>query len=551
MSVIIAIAALATTWASGLLIVHALWGPIRRGVAERVLVACVSLAIGAGLQSSAHYGAMRLGMNNALGCVLGDVAAMLCAIALWRVARHRTHADTAASAPPPQPPSHAPTAAAKLACAALAIAAIVSGALAIVYCVLRLERMPFGDHDAISMWNARARFFVLADEHWRDAFLFSVHADYPLMLQLTIARYWRYLGGTPQAVPMTIAVMSLALTWLTLVSGARVLRGAAAGWLAGLTLVAMPVFPQLSGMQYADIPLAFLLLATLIALALAAERPGSPGLLAVAGALAACAAWTKNEGLPFLFVATAVAAVFHPPRSDGIPPRGGAIADAFRGRAVSIGIFLLGAAPVLAALVLFKRSSPRSNDLVSGQSLHESLERLVSAERHATILSWLRGMFFQAQEFVPKTVNVGMATTSILIAAVILALAHREMRTPGRAAVMRLLALLASLVAAAVACEQLMRDGEPKIHSWLVAIPLGCLAISLAISAASINTATWRVLAGSVIVCVIYYVVYLLTPHELRWHLFTSLTRLFLHVWPTLVLGAMLVISSSIAPRDE
>ena len=549
MNEIIAIAALATAWASGLLVVRALWGPIREGIAERVLIACVSLVIGTGLQSCAHYAAMRFGLNTTLGCVIGDVAIMLGAMAAWGIARTRGAAGEATAAPLRSRPK--PTGVARTACAAMATAAIISGALALAYCALRTTRMPFGDHDAISMWNARARFFVLAGERWRDAFLFSVHADYPLMLQLTIARYWRYLGGTPQAVPMTIAVMTFALVWVTLVSGVRVLRGPAAGWAAGLTLVAMPVFSQLSAMQYADVPLALLLLAALVVLALAAERPGSTGLVAVAGALVGCAAWTKNEGLPILLVTLASLAVFHPRRDAADASGRSTIAQSLRSRALSVAAFLLGAAPMLLTVVVFKRSSPRTNDLVSGQSLHESVQRLVSVERHAIILSWLRGMFFQAQEFVPNAVNVGMAATSILIAAVMLALVHRAIDATNKAAAARLLALLALLVLAVVACDRMMRDGSPTDHAWLVAAPLGCLALALLASAASLTAAIGRVLVGGVSVCAIYYAVYLLTPHDLNWHLFTSLTRLFLHVWPSLVLGAMLVITSAIEPGEK
>ncbi len=41
-----------------------------------------------------------------------------------------------------------------------------------------------------------------------------------------------------------------------------------------------------------------------------------------------------------------------------------------------------------------------------------------------------------------------------------------------------------------------------------------------------------------------YYVVYLITPHDLGWHLKTSADRLFMHLWPSWVLLVFLVIRS-------
>ena len=37
-----------------------------------------------------------------------------------------------------------------------------------------------------------------------------------------------------------------------------------------------------------------------------------------------------------------------------------------------------------------------------------------------------------------------------------------------------------------------------------------------------------------------YYVVYLITPHDLQWHVLSSIRRLVTHVWPVIVLWCML-----------
>jgi hypothetical protein len=79
------------------------------------------------------------------------------------------------------------------------------------------------------------------------------------------------------------------------------------GWLALLVLIATDAFATQAAFQYADVPLAFLILAT-IAIAAAAERAGwPPGLLALTGLTTGFAAFTKNEGLPFALLIAIVA----------------------------------------------------------------------------------------------------------------------------------------------------------------------------------------------------------------------------------------------------
>ena len=48
-----------------------------------------------------------------------------------------------------------------------------------------------------------------------------------------------------------------------------------------------------------------------------------------------------------------------------------------------------------------------------------------------------------------------------------------------------------------------------------------------------------------------YYTVYLITPHDLSWHLSTSLQRLFIHLWPSGVLCVVLAIKSPQAIIDR
>ena len=48
-----------------------------------------------------------------------------------------------------------------------------------------------------------------------------------------------------------------------------------------------------------------------------------------------------------------------------------------------------------------------------------------------------------------------------------------------------------------------------------------------------------------------YYCVLLITPHDLKWHLSTSIDRLFMHLWPVVVFTFFLLVRSSEAPLKQ
>ena len=127
--------------------------------------------------------------------------------------------------------------------------------------------------------------------------------------------------------------------------------------------------------QYADVPLAVYFLAAAVCLALAdrAAPAEARRWLVLAGGYSAGAAWTKNEGQ--LFVAALVAAKL---LAAGPGNRRQALRD--------LGWMALGAGPILLALAHFKHAEILPNDLVSGQGLTSTAERLFDLSRHARIL---------------------------------------------------------------------------------------------------------------------------------------------------------------------
>jgi hypothetical protein len=180
---------------------------------------------------------------------------------------------------------------------------------------------PHGQWDAWMAWNLRARFFVRAGEHWRDAFaglFLGANPEYPVLLPSIIARSWRYAGQETELGPVLVAALFTFASVGLIYSSLSVLRSKGQGLIAGLLLAGTPFFIQHGTAQYADVPIAFFFLATIVLLCLH-DRVSPPrgGLLFLMGMTAGFAAWTKNEGLLFLVSLIVATAAVRVPK-DGI-----------------------------------------------------------------------------------------------------------------------------------------------------------------------------------------------------------------------------------------
>ena len=166
---------------------------------------------------------------------------------------------------------------------------------------------PFGASDALTTWNLRARFLFFGIHNWREYFteklLTSSQPDYPLLLPSAIARFWTYLEADPQFVPIGVAMIFTFSIVGVIGATVTLLRGTTQGLLATLVLLGTPFLLEHGATQYADIPVAFFFVATIAVFCLYDFSNSSPkGVVILAGILAGCAAWTKNEGGLFLFL---------------------------------------------------------------------------------------------------------------------------------------------------------------------------------------------------------------------------------------------------------
>lgn len=279
--------------------------------------------------------------------------------------------------------------------------AFAVGVLAAIYItVSRVIAHPHGEGwDAFSIWNLRARFLFLGGTSWRDGFNTAIpwsHPDYPLLLPAAIAHFWSYLGKDDPMVPSIVGIAFAFSTLTLLVSSLSHMRGRNAALLAGLALTSTPFFIEQGTSQYADVPLAFFVLASIVLLRIGQDHAG---VVALAGMAASFAAWTKNEGLLFL-VAMVVGLIWSSFLGN---VRDSANSPSRRRGRIYI-LFLLGAAPVLIVIVLFKHYVGTAGDLFSSPEI--MIHKLLTPSRYWIALRWFAKELprFGAWWIVPGTV---------------------------------------------------------------------------------------------------------------------------------------------------
>lgn len=247
---------------------------------------------------------------------------------------------------------------------------------------------PHGDVDALGIWNLRARFLFAGGDRWRESFAMLLDrnntADYPLLLPTTVARFWSYLGEDSTLVPAGVALLfTFAIIGLTL-SALAILRTRSQGFLAALVLVGTPFLIKHGASQYADVPLAFFMLATLVLLCLQdRSEDTSHRLMILAGVTSGFAAWTKNEGL--LFVATIIVARLFVT----VPQQG------WKSGLKQLLAFATGLFPVLAIVVYFKIQIAPTTTLMVSQGFDAIIAKLQNSASYLEVGKAFSGKIFR------------------------------------------------------------------------------------------------------------------------------------------------------------
>ena len=278
-------------------------------------------------------------------------------------------------------------------------------------------RAPHGRWDAWMTWNMRARFIFRGGDAWQDAFTGlppHSHPDYPLLLHGLVVRGWVYAGHETTLAPIAIGLLFTFGTVALAVSALRTYRGTAQGLLAAMVLLGTPFLITHGASQYADVPVSFFFLATLVLLYLYDASGGrTHGFLVLAGAAAGLAAWTKNEGLLFLAsLAVARAVVVWS-------------AAGLRAFARQAAPFVAGLLPILFIVVYFKMHLAAATWVADAGTLDATIARALDVHRYVDI----------AREFKNRITTFGYnglvsAFWLLVIYAACVGLAPREKAAP-------------------------------------------------------------------------------------------------------------------------
>jgi hypothetical protein len=460
----------------------------RRGpiASDLTLRASLSVGYGLGIFSLVFFLSRAFAVTN---LVAVDPAVFSLLLITFLLLRNRPR--TPSTSPPPTETLDLPRWLQRMLTAAFA----VSLCAAVYSAVMRTLTHPHGDGwDAFSIWNLHARFLFRAGPYWRDGFNALIpwsHPDYPLLLPAAIAHFWNYLGCDDTTVPAVIGFLFTFSTVGLMFSALSILRGRTSAMLGSLALLTTPFFVELGTSQYADVPLSFFVLATISLFCLHDDRgkeasaSRQPGLLVLAGLAAGFAAWTKNEGLLFLCA-------------------------------------------ILAARVLIllrpeirrdpSRAVPREN--LPRENWIALATHLVAVAPAFLLIAW-----FKHSIAPPGDLFSDPATAF-----------HRLIDPTRFWAILRWYG-----------------KGFLRFGHWLL-IP-GTLLLPGLYFATGLER-TRRPQAGfrsSVLALVLtfagYFAIYLITPYDIYWHLRFSLTRLFLHLWPSTIFLFFLVFPCGTAAR--
>ena len=367
--------------AIGFVLICILWPQSRPTRSDFVLKLSLSVGVGFGLLSCIYFLQLSF-FKHSREYLFAEVIAfliLLVAVLAYRIVRHKGSPATM--------PQQEPGTKTKLS-SAIPIAFFIALPSAMVAFIFYALKRPHGDWDAWAVFNMKARFLFRAGDHWRDFYsdpLQWAGPDYPLLLSSAIAGCWTIVNQETLIIPATLAILFTFASVGIVFSSISILRGKTQGYLAGLILLCTPYFIIHGANQYADIPVAFFYLSTIVLLTLQDEVwEKEKGLLILAGLMAGLTAWTKNEGI--LFIILVIAARF---------------AVTFRKQAVKFYLrqllfFAAGLVPILLIIFYFKVTVAAQNGYLAPLEESNLMSRILDISRYQTIGDYLikKGLIF-------------------------------------------------------------------------------------------------------------------------------------------------------------
>ena len=259
----------------------------------------------------------------------------------------------------------------------LAIIFAVTLGWAVAITTSRVERYPNGMTDGWAIWTSHAKYLASGGNTWRQDIENTFHPDYPLLVPGILVHTWRYIGSKPPDAAGFMGILfglgGIAILAATL---AR-LRSPMIGLLMAFVLIGTPFYLYHTATGYAEVPLSAYILGTIALLVLYEHEASRPiGLIVLAGFMAGCAAWTKNEGVPFMMLAAVIPCL-------SIFRRTPATLRRFAG-------FAVGLLVPLAAIAYFKMTAARPTDLFESRNSAELMAKVMDPHRYILILKGFR-----------------------------------------------------------------------------------------------------------------------------------------------------------------
>ena len=155
----------------------------------------------------------------------------------------------------------------------------------------------YGNWDAWSFWNFRARYLVLAGSHWRDVFTYEAEVKHPWLLPLWTVFGWTWLGKESYAFPFLSAqIFCLIVLATVFFSILDLTKSKNASFLATLWLASIPYFLIHSISQYPAVIMASLIVLNMMLLFRLYRRKTRADAVTF-GIMLGVMSFTKDEGI--------------------------------------------------------------------------------------------------------------------------------------------------------------------------------------------------------------------------------------------------------------
>ena len=240
---------------------------------------------------------------------------------------------------------------------------------------------PLGNWDGFRMWNTKAEFMFRDITLWKNMFLqphFLSHNDYPLFVPSSIARIWQYAGSDNSVFHAIFCMLFTFGIIYFLYFAVKYFKNNKLAMLVTLILMLAPAFLVKGAAQCADIPLAYFILSSIVAMFLYFEKKQS-SFLVLSTVFAGFCGWVKNEGLMFFAIFLMVLTAYF------------LIKKYYK----QIGIIFLSALPCMILIGIFKAICKTPNDLIQGFFVLKSYTHLFQPHYYLMIIKTFVHMFIE------------------------------------------------------------------------------------------------------------------------------------------------------------